>query len=123
MGKGDRLIPAPPPELVAYVPRAPEKDIEGSVARIIGGVASARRHNVVLLNRGANDGVEVGHVFAAFVAGKQITERRDQQINTFQMPDERSGVVFVFRVFDTISYALVMDAKRPIAVGDRVRKP
>ncbi|OYW30082.1 MAG: peptidoglycan-binding protein [Methyloversatilis sp. 12-65-5] len=123
MGKGDRLIPAPPSDLVAYVPRAPEKDIEGSVARIVGGVASAGRHNVVLLNRGANDGVEVGHVFAAFVAGKPVTERRDQQVNTFQMPDERSGVVFVFRVFDTISYALVMDAKRPIAVGDRVRKP
>jgi hypothetical protein len=123
MGKGDRLIPAPPAELVAYVPRAPEKDIEGSVARIVGGVASAGRHNVVLLNRGANDGVEVGHVFAAFVAGKKVTERRNQQINSFQMPDERTGVVFVFRVFDTISYALVMDAKRPITVGDRIRKP
>jgi hypothetical protein len=41
----------------------------------------------------------------------------------FQLPDERSGLVFVFRVFDRISYALVMDARRPITVGDRFGKP
>jgi hypothetical protein len=123
LGKGDRLVPARPPELVAYAPRAPEKDIEGSVARIVGGVASAGRHNVVLLNRGSADGVEVGHVFAAFLAGRKVDERREQAVESFQLPDERSGLVFVFRVFDHISYALVMDARRPIAVGDRIRNP
>lgn len=123
IGKGDRLVPARPPELVAYAPRAPEKDIQGSVARIVGGVASSGRHNVVLLNRGANDGVEIGHVFAAYLAGAKVDIREEQKIDTYQLPDERSGLVFVFRVYDTISYALVMDAKRPITVGDRFRKP
>lgn len=123
MGKGDRLVPARLPELVAYAPRAPDKDIQGSVARIVGGVASAGRHNVVMLNRGANDGVEIGHVFAAYLAGQAVEIRGEQKIDTYQLPDERSGLVFVFRVFDSISYALVMDARRPITVGDRFRKP
>lgn len=123
IGKGDRLVPARPVELVAYAPHAPEREINGSVARIVGGVASAGRHNVVLLNRGSNDGVEVGHVFAAYLAGEHVSLREDQKIESFQLPDERSGLVFVFRVYDSISYALVMDAVRPITVGDRFRKP
>ncbi len=86
-------------------------------------MASSGRHNVVLLNRGANDGVEIGHVFAAYLAGDKVDIRQDQKIETFQLPDERSGLVFVFRVYDNISYALVMDARRPITVGDRFRKP
>jgi hypothetical protein len=123
LGKGDRLVPAPPPQLVAYAPRAPEQDIKGTVARIVGGVASSGRHNVVMLNRGSTDGVEVGHVFAAFLAGQKVDIRNDQKVETHQLPDERSGLVFVFRVFDRISYALVMDARRPITVGDRFGKP
>jgi len=123
IGKGDRLVPARLPEVVAYAPHAPEQDIQGSVARIVGGVASSGRHNVVLLNRGSNDGVEIGHVFAAYLAGTKVDIRQDQKIDTYQLPDERSGLVFVFRVYDNISYALVMDAKRPITVGDRFRKP
>ena len=123
IGKGDRLVPARPAELMAYVPHAPDKDIRGSVARIVGGVASAGRHNVVMLNRGAKDGVEIGHVFGAFLAGKNVELRDQQKVDAYKLPDERSGLVFVFRVFDNISYALVMDAKRPITVGDRFRKP
>lgn len=123
IGKGDRLVPARPPELIAYAPRAPDKQIEGSVARIVGGVASSGRNNVVLLNRGSNDGVEVGHVFGAFLAGKLINVREEQKVDNYRLPDERSGLLFVFRVYDTISYALVMDAKRPIEVGDRFRNP
>ncbi|WP_374340071.1 LysM peptidoglycan-binding domain-containing protein [Methyloversatilis sp.] len=123
IGKGDRLVAARPAELLAYAPRAPEREIEGSVARIVGGVASSGRHSVVLLNRGANDGVEVGHVFAAYLAGSQVDIREEQQVDRYTLPDERSGLVFVFRVYDSISYALVMDARRPITVGDRFRKP
>ncbi|MBC7208567.1 MAG: peptidoglycan-binding protein, partial [Methyloversatilis sp.] len=67
--------------------------------------------------------VEIGHVFAAYLAGTKVDIRQDQKIDTYQLPDERSGLVFVFRVYDNISYALVMDAKRPITVGDRFRKP
>jgi hypothetical protein len=39
------------------------------------------------------------------------------------LPDERSGLVFVFRTFEKISYALVMKSIRPISIGDYVQTP
>ena len=39
-------------------------------------------------------------------------------------PDERAGLVMVFRTYDKVSYALVMEALRPLHVFDRVtRRP
>jgi hypothetical protein len=39
------------------------------------------------------------------------------------LPDERNGLLFVFRVFEKMSYAMVMKASRPIYIGDKVQTP
>ena len=39
-------------------------------------------------------------------------------METVTVPEERYGLVFVFRVFERVAYALVMDAARPLALSD-----
>ena len=105
------------------MPRAPEKDISGRVVSIYGGVARAGRDHVIAVNRGSADGIEVGHVFALQNLGRTITDRTNGSPQEMRLPDERNGLMFVFRVFDKVSYALVMSVTGPVTVGDRFVKP
>lgn len=132
IGTSDRLVPAPRVEMISYVPHAPAAQIKGRVISIYGGVGEAGRYSIVALTRGKQDGLEVGHVLALYRAGKEVTNRLDlsnmkkmteESDETYQLPDERYGLVFVFRVFDRVSYALVMNASRPLKPGDVVRTP
>lgn len=123
VSRGDRLLPAPRQDVHSYVPRAPEKPIQARVASIYAGINFTGPQSVVTLNRGKADGVEVGHVLASDVAGAVVDDRYKGEKTTYTLPDARNGLVFVFRVFDRVSYALVMSARRPISVGDTVHTP
>lgn len=124
MGRGTRLIPAEPPNLVSYAPHAPDVDVEAKVISIYGGVAQGGRYSIVALSRGAGDGLERGHVVALSRASQTLTYKSEKgNKETFKTPEERYGLAFVFRVFERISYALVMDTGMPVEVGDRARNP
>ena len=124
IGRGDSLIPAGKPDIVSYLPHAPAEPIKGKVVSIYGGVGEAGRYSIVSMSRGKVDGVEHGHVLALYRAGGVVTNRFDGgSRETMALPDERYGLVFVFRVFDRVSYGLVMEVSRPVAPGDVVRKP
>ncbi|WP_374484711.1 LysM peptidoglycan-binding domain-containing protein [Zoogloea sp.] len=125
IGKGDRLLPAGRPELPSYVPHAPEKDLSGRVVSIYNGVSETGRYHVVSISLGKQDGMEVGHVLALHRNRGEAVYREDN-VGTpqrFRLPEQRYGLVFVFRVFDRLSYALVMDNLGAVAVADSVRKP
>ena len=123
IGRGDRLVPATRPQLVAYIPHKPDTSIDGRLVSVYGGVGSAGRGSIVSLNRGSGDGIEIGHVLA-LERNRTIVERdeKDQKVN-IQIPAERIGLVFVFRTFDHISYALVVQSEGAVAVNDFVRTP
>ncbi len=124
IGRGDRLVPAGRPEIASYMPHLPAQDIQGRILALYGGVGEGGRHSIVSLSRGKRDGLEMGHVLAIYRAGAAVTNRFDDgKPQTHQLPDERYGLLFIFRVFDRVSYALVMDAARPVVPGDKVRKP
>lgn len=123
IGVNDRLIAATRADIIHYTPRAPSKQIQGQVAAIYGGVKETGRHSIVTLNRGARDGVEAGHVLAIYRNGGERLYRDGNETSNIKLPPERYGLVFVFRVFDRISYALVMDITRPVVVTDIVRTP
>lgn len=123
IGVNDRLVPATRAEIISYAPHVPTKQIQGQVAAIYGGVKETGRHSVVTLNRGKRDGVENGHVLAIYRNGGERLYRDGTETTTIKLPPERYGLVFVFRVFDRISYALVMDVSRPVVVSDIVRTP
>ena len=129
IGPGDKLIAAGPAQPVNYAPRAPSADVRGRVMTIYGGVGrvgEAGRHSIVTLNRGKADGLEVGHVLALYTnlgTVRDVTKAKNAPDASIELPDERSGIVFVFRVFERVSYALVMDAARPVSPRDVVRTP
>ncbi len=120
---GDRLSPVPPREFINYVPRPPEKDIEGQIVSIYGDGLTAGQNQIVALNKGSRDGVESGHVLALWRAGDRLIDRTDGERTRIKLPDERHGHLFVFRVFNRMSYALILSVKEPVTPGDRFTQP
>ncbi len=119
---GDRLFPVGEDRYTDnFLPRAPGRRVEGRIIAVFDGVSRIGQYQVVVLNRGARDGMEPGHVLAVHRAGETIRDpvRREK----VTLPDERAGIVMVFRTFDRVSYALVMSATRSLRVLDRVRNP
>lgn len=123
IGRGDRLVPASRPEVMSYMPHPPERTVAGRVLNLYGGVGEGGRHSIISLSRGKQDGLERGHVLALYRAGATVTNRFDDKPESHVLPDERYGLIFVFRVFERVSYALVLDAARPVVPGDRIRQP
>jgi len=130
IGTGDRLIPAAPLELKHYAPHAPTAKIKGRIIASSSGLRETGPQNVVTLNKGKNDGLEPGHVLALLRLGGTAVEKiasskwfRPDKVETTKLPDERYGLVFVFRTFDRVSYALVMSASRPVLINDVVTTP
>jgi hypothetical protein len=128
VGAGDKLVAASRPQAINYAPHAPNTKISGRIMSIYGGggVGEAGPQTVVTVNRGRADGLEVGHVLALYTRGgmvNDVTKARGMQDSKIQLPDERAGLAFVFRVFDRISYALVMHVTRPVSPLDVVQTP
>jgi hypothetical protein len=158
INRGDRLMTARENSFPSYVPRAPDKPIKGTIMSVDGGVSELGQYQIVTINRGGRDGIEVGHVLASYHRGQLVTARAAQELETprwftnwgwgewswpswswgsgetkpvpvvpppsnLRLPDERNGLIFVFRVFEKMSYGMVMKATKPIYIGDVVQTP
>ncbi|MFA6311283.1 MAG: LysM domain-containing protein [Sterolibacterium sp.] len=123
IGRGDHLLPAPRLDVISYVPHAPDKAFKGRIVSVYGGVGQAGRDSIVTLSRGKRDGLEVGHVLSVSRAGAEVSDRYQGKKAIYRLPDERYGLLFVFRVFERISYALVMNVTRTVEIGDVVAAP
>jgi len=134
--KGDRLVPAPPTEFINYAPHAPEQDVNGRIISVYGGVTEIGKGTIVVLSRGLQDGLETGNVLAVY--RRHLSETGDASLKVerafdefgatskrqvVELPEERAGLVFVFRVFEKVSYALVMQTTQPIRIFDSVKTP
>jgi LysM repeat protein len=122
MGAGSLLLPQPPRELVRYVPHAPDADVQARIAAVYGGVQYGGAKQVVVLNVGANAGLEPGHVLALSRTGGVVADPTDSN-RTITLPDDRYGLAYVYRVFPGIAYALVTDATNVMKVGDLATTP
>ena len=123
---GDRLLPAPARQFVSYAPRAPEVPITGAQVLAIYGdtVATVGQNQVVALNKGTDDGLASGHVLAILQEGRRITDTSGEgRPQTMQLPAERNGLLMVFRSFAQVSYALVLETRQGVKVGDRLVAP
>ena len=129
VGIGDRLLPAAGLQVFNYAPHAPTAPIKGRVMSIYGGVGKvgeAGLHAVVTLNRGKTDGLEIGHVLALVGDEELVVDRtrpKGAPDAMISVPGERKGLAFVFRVFDRVSYAIIMQALKPVRERDFVQNP
>ena len=122
-GVGDRLAPAPARNLQPYVPHAPVQPLDGRIVSVYGSALNAGQNQIVALNRGARDGVERGHVLALWRQGQQVRDTTGERTQTIKLPDERHGVLFVFQVYERVSYALIISVQEPVGAGDRFTQP
>jgi LysM domain len=121
---GDRLLPEPPIELLTYVPRAPSQTVEARIVSVYGSaVANVAQNQVVVINRGTKDGMERGHVLAIQTNGERVVDKTGANFQEIKLPDERNGLLMVFRPFERVSYALVLSATQAVRVGDWLINP
>ncbi len=122
-GVGDRLAPMPQVELSAFAPRAPDAPVGGRIIKVYGEALNGGQNQIVALNRGQRDGLERGHVLALWRSGQAAVDTTTTPKTVMQLPDERHGLLFVFRVFERVSYALILQVSEPVQAGDRFSKP
>jgi hypothetical protein len=122
INKGDKFAQATTGFSSNYQPRAPETNISGKIISIYGGVLQAGQNAIVTINRGKRDGLENGHILALYQKGEELRSGSLFKRNTV-LPDVRYGLLFVFRVFDKVSYALVMQTRLPVQILDRASTP
>ena len=141
---GDVLIPAPRGQIINYSPHAPDKAINGHIIDLARDAAEAGRGWIVTLDKGAADGLDIGTVLAINRVFPPIPDTRPskepdrldttapgalertvfyQPDRYLDIPDERTGLLFVYRVFDYVSYAILLNTTDPVTVGDVVRNP
>jgi nucleoid-associated protein YgaU len=124
MRVGDRMLPEPPRELRTYTPHAPKGKVEGRIVSVYGSaVVNAAQNQVVAINRGTRDGIEPGHVLAILKDGARIVDKTDETRPLMKLPDERNGLMMVFRTFERLSYALILEITDGVRVGDRLTNP
>ena len=121
---GDRLYPEPPRQVQTYTPRAPSGKVDGQIVSVFGSaVVNAAQNQVVVINRGKNDGMEPGVVLAILKDGARLVDKQDATRPLMKLPDERNGLLMVFRTFDRLSYALILEITDGVRIGDRLASP
>ena len=121
---GDRLLPEPERLFQSYVPHAPAGKVDARIMSIYGNaVANAGQNQVVTINRGTRDGLETGHVLAILKSGKRMIDPTDPARTEIKLPDERNGLLLVFRSLEKLSYGLILEITDGVKVGDRLINP
>ena len=124
MRVGDRLVAEPERTSQSYVPRAPAVPITGQIVSVYGSaVRLASENQVVVINKGSKDGMERGYVMAILKDGERLIDRTDSARTAIKLPNERNGLLMVFRTFENLSYALVLQITDGVKVGDRIVNP
>lgn len=122
---GDRVLPTDEQDIVLnYIPMPPEESIKGNIIGVLDGVSQIGRYNVVVIDKGSEDGLKTGHELEIYQRGRITRDPYSPVKNDeVQLPDEFAGTLMVFRPFERVSYALVMKAQKDIHVLDKVQTP
>lgn len=122
---GDRILPADKGTVsYNFLPKPPSTAVNGQIIALFDAISQTAQRQVVIINLGDRQGIEVGTVLAIEQAGGEIRDnyaRRGKA--TVTLPNTRAGLLMIFRVFDRVSYGLIMDSQRPIKLNDFVLNP
>jgi len=122
---GDRLLPLRSEQLrLSFQPHAPKSKVRGHIIGVVNGVNQIGQYSIVALDRGTADGIEVGHVLQILQRGTMIRDLIGPYSGeTVNAPEQKAGLLMVFRPYERVSYALVMHAARALHVLDAVQTP
>lgn len=129
---GDKLFAGGIDVPLDFIPAAPKTKVNGRIMAVSDGVSVIGQYEVVVINRGARDGLVPGNVLAVYEAGQEIRDTANKGFlgsmsrlaaPKVRLPDERSGTFMVFKTFDNMSYGLIMEATTIIRIADRVENP
>lgn len=110
-------------EMYQFTPRSPEEQVKGQIVDVFNGVSQIGQHMVVVLNRGEADGLAPGHVLAIRQRGEVVNDSSRLLFSSVKLPDERAGLMMVFKTYKNISFALIMEASRALHVHDYFENP
>ena len=116
---GDRLMPYVEPPTEFKVVQS-TKAVSGVVLAHMPYRQYTGEGDLVILDRGTEDGVEPGRQLELFRAGKEVVD--PVTLSRLLVPDDRIGQLFVLRAAPTTSVALIQRANRPVRVGDHYRE-
>lgn len=122
---GDRLISQQVTYPANFIPSAPSKPIQGSIMAVVDGITQVGQYQVIVINRGTRDGLVLGNVLSVWQKGQKVPDRVSSGVfpHKVKLPDEPAGTSMVFRTYDRVSYALIMEATSEIHVLDTVKSP
>ena len=128
--EGDRLILQEGDVPLTFSPHAPHTNINGQIIAVADNIEQIGQFQVVVINRGTRQGLTPGAVLAIDQKGEVVQDKfakspweKNPYGEMVQLPYERAGTMIVFKVFDRISYGLVIGARGPMQVADRVYNP
>lgn len=118
----DRLLKPENRRLVTtFMPSAPKEQVEGFIISVDAGVTQVGQYNVVAINLGKDNGVAEGNVLAIFQTGAIAVDQINEE--KVILPDERAGLMMVFKSYQQMAFALVLQASRPLRIGDKIKNP
>lgn len=122
---GDRLVPMLDADNMDmhFLPHSPVNLVKGQIIAVYDGVQRIGQYQVVVMNLGLREGINRGHVLAVYQQGRKVRDQFIKARSRIDLPEERAGILMVFRVFERVSYALVMTAFTDMKVLDHVRNP
>lgn len=121
--EGDRIfieVDAPMPS--AFYPAPAEVSRGGMIVRTMGALNYAAKHSVVAINLGTAQGIKPGHVLDVYKKGALVSDSFDHN-TPVRLPSELAGQIMVFKAFNNISYAYVLDSEIPLKQGDVLLPP
>ncbi len=123
---GNRLVKIESGTIPAQFPLlTPKSKINGQIIDVIGGMGQVGQYQVVVLDRGSREHLEMGDVLAIERTGKRVNDpyAQAEMSHEVMLPNQHIGQLVVFRVFDRVSFALVMHATQPVSIGNTVTNP
>lgn len=122
---GDRLLPEDKSKMESqFFPHVPDTKVNAQIISLYDALFGVAQYQIVVINKGERDGMEVGHLLATYTKGAIVRDRYDKRRSKpVQLPNERSGLVMVFKIFDRVSYALTLESKRVIHKHDYLQTP
>ena len=122
---GDRLLPEDRSKLEnLFFPHVPDRGVNAQIMELNEALTGVAQFQVVTINKGERDGMEVGHLLSTFTNGDTVRDRHNKRSSKqVKLPNERSGLVMIFKTFDQVSYAITLESTRVIRNYDYLHTP